>query len=129
MNSSSDPVRSLIRASNQAWREGRLDALADLLHPEVAFAGPQLQVLAEGREACVRSYEEFVARAEIHAFVEHPADVRITGSTAVATYEWSIAYSISGRRHDERGREILVCTRDDGDWRIAWRAQFRSGEG
>lgn len=119
-------IQTLIRASNRAWREGNTEDLRQLLHPDVAFVGPRLQVLAEGRDACIRSYEDFVSRAEIHAFDEQPAEVRITGSTAVATYEWTIAYTMGGQRHDERGHEMLVCVRTDAGWQIVWRAQFRA---
>lgn len=98
--------------------------LGEFLHPDVTFVGPQLEVLAEGRDACLRSYDEFLAQAEVHDFEEQPAALRVVGSTAVATYEWSIAYSIAGERYDERGREVLVCVHDNAGWRIAWRAQF-----
>jgi uncharacterized protein (TIGR02246 family) len=123
-HTSKPAVQALISAANRAWREKRLRDLARMLHPDVVFLGPQLQMLAEGRDACLRSYSDFIAEAKVHRFEEKPAVVHVTGATAVATYEWSIAYSLGGARYEETGREALVCTLSNSGWQIVWRAQF-----
>jgi uncharacterized protein (TIGR02246 family) len=119
-------IQALITSSNRAWLEGDTEDLRELLHPDVVFLNAQLEVLAEGREACLQSYEHFVSQAKLHRFDEEPATVQIVGGTAVASYHWSIAYSLADRRYEERGRDMLVCVRSGSKWQIIWRAQFSS---
>ena len=121
-------IQALITSSNRAWLEGRTRDLSDLLHPDVVFLNAQLEVLAEGREACLQSYQEFVSRAKLHRFDEEPATVQVVGGTAVASYHWSIAYSLADQRYEERGRDMLVCVRSGLTWQIIWRAQFPSSK-
>jgi hypothetical protein len=60
-----EQVRQLPRRINEAWLKGPVEELAECFHEDMIIAGPDLQPLASGREACVRSYVDFVGQATI----------------------------------------------------------------
>ena len=113
-------------ASNRAWLQGRVSEVAGLFHADaVAVAGAGRRV--EGRDAIVRSYADYCAAAKTHAFEELEHTVDVLGDVAVVTYRFSVRYEMNGVTYDELGREVLVFTRQDGRWGVAWRTQIPSG--
>ena len=114
-------VRETLDAINAAWREGRLDELDDLLRPDVIYVAPGFSARLEGRDACIASYRDFLAAAEVHDYAADPPTVELFGNTAIATYRFEIDYSVAGQRSRESGHDLFVFTRDDGRWRAAWR--------
>jgi hypothetical protein len=65
----------VLAALNRAWVTGRLEDLGLLLHPRSVIVGHDLVRLAEGRDACVASYRDFLATVTVHTFAER--DVRV----------------------------------------------------
>src|SRR6476660_9716315 len=63
-----DDLQKSAEAYDRCWVEGRTDDLRQFLHPKVVFAGPQFERLASGVDACVKTYEGFLAQAKVHAF-------------------------------------------------------------
>jgi hypothetical protein len=65
----SDEVKDLVRAINDSWLSNTPDKipkiLADCFHEDMMIKGCKLETLASGREACVRSYADFVKQAKI----------------------------------------------------------------
>jgi hypothetical protein len=83
-------IRDHILSINQAWLTGNAGQIARYLDDGVIILGPGPQVMAEGREACVRSYQDFSDRATICAFAEDAPVVKVFGTTAVASYRYTI---------------------------------------
>jgi hypothetical protein len=110
-------------AYDGSWVDGRPEDLRQYLHPDVVFAGPQLQRLVKGIEACVQSYVKFLSEARVHEFKPSDYLVDIIGGTAVMSYRWTIDYEFGGKRNAETGQDLLVWVRHDNQWLIAWRMQ------
>ena len=117
-------IWAAICESNAAWTSGRPDDTAALFAPDAVMIAPGLAGALEGREAIVDSYRQYAAAATTHAFGATQHDVRVFGDTAVATYVFTVEYSLDGARHRERGQETLVFRRADGSgWQAIWRTQ------
>jgi hypothetical protein len=114
------PAESLI-ALNVAWAAGRLDDVERLLHPRAVIVGADLSRLAEGREACVASYRNFLAAVTVVAFAEHDIRAEEYDGTAVVSYSYRIKYESGGEQYDDDGREVLVLVRAEHSWQVAWR--------
>ena len=116
-----NPIRETVRGITAAWREGRLDDLSRFYRPDVVFVQPGLKARVEGREACVQSYREFLAMAIVHGYVEDEPLIDSFGETAIAATRFEIDYELATGRYQEAGQDVLVLTRDEDGWRVAWR--------
>jgi uncharacterized protein (TIGR02246 family) len=118
-------IWNLIRASNRAWTEGDLAAVADFFDEGAVLVKPGLGGRVEGREAIVKSYEDYVHHAQTHAFEEQEHCVDVVGDTAVATYRYAIRYTMKNedQERDESGQEVLVLKRSGEAWKAIWRTQ------
>jgi uncharacterized protein (TIGR02246 family) len=117
-----DAVRRAVLEIGKAWLTGHPEKLHDFFHADMVIVGPGYQELGRGREACVLSYEEFLRSATIHEYRESPPVVRVWGDTAVAHYDWEMAYEVNGQASREVGADLFVFARQDGRWLAVWRA-------
>jgi Domain of unknown function (DUF4440) len=117
----SEQIRSLLGRLTAAWRQGRTADIAAMLHPSVVFVRPGFEGRAEGRKACVASYQEFLSAAIVLRYEESEPTIDSWGNTAVASLRWEMAWEMGGQRSDEAGVDLYVLVCDGGEWLIAWR--------
>ncbi len=117
----SSPIRGVLAALTAAWRAGRTKDISALLHPSVVFVRPGFAGRAEGRAACVATYDEFLAAALVLRYEESEPTVDVFGDTAVASFRWEMAWEVGGQRSEESGHDLYVLVRAEGRWLIAWR--------
>ena len=110
-------IRAVLAALTKAWRTGRTQDIAALLHPAVVFVLPDFKGRAEGPKACVATFEEFLTAALVLRYEEEAPTVDVFGETAVATFRWEMG----GQRSEDTGRDIYVLVHVEGRWLIAWR--------
>ena len=124
----SDEIRDLLQTINSSWlskKPGELSKiLADCFHADMVIKGCDLETVAEGRDACVGSYVDFIQQAKISAFRQDEADIRVVGDTAIASYGWKITYTLEGKEYTEPGHDVFVFNRTNGKWLAIWRAML-----
>lgn len=116
-----DEVRAVVRGLNDAWIHGRMDEFATAFHPDVVVVAPNFVARTVGRDACVRSYADFVSNAVLHHVRLDREEVDVFGSTAVAVSPYGIDYTIEGKRWRGGGRDVMVLAERDGAWSVVWR--------
>jgi len=114
-------VRDVVSRLTAAWREQRFEAMTELLHEEVVFESPGFSGRIQGRRACVDSYRQFMAAATVLEYVEHAVAVQTWGATAVARTHWEMAWRQGDASQREDGHDVMVLTRDGGNWQVVWR--------
>jgi hypothetical protein len=87
----------------------------------VLFRGPDLDITADGAEAAIASYADFMRNSAIHRCELGEPQIDLAGDTAVATTHWSMAFRREGQEFDQEGHEFVVLTRTEGLWEIRWR--------
>jgi uncharacterized protein (TIGR02246 family) len=124
MASTSDleEVCQLVQRINEAWRTGQPAKLREFFHEDMIIVGPGYRGMGKGKDACVRSYEEFIRNATILDYKESEPVVRAWGNTAVATYDWEMAYEMNSQAGREAGTDLFVFEREAGRWVAVWRA-------
>ena len=125
-DAASQPIRAVLTALTAAWRTGRTKDIAALLHPSVVFVRPGFAGRAEGRAACVATYEEFLSAALVLRYEEGEPSVDLFGDTAVASFRWEMAWEMGGQRSEEAGHDLYLLVRTEGHWLIAWRTLLPS---
>jgi len=118
-------VWELVRRSNRAWVAGAAHEVGELFDEKAVVVAPGLQGRVEGREAVVRSYEEYVHHAHTHSFEELEHSIDVFGDLAVVAYRFAVRYALNGEggERDEMGQEVLVMRRGVGGWKVLWRTQ------
>lgn len=117
-----------VRAINEAWRQDQWKALEDALHPDVVFLPPALRQRVQGREACIRTYQDFVQQARVASFDERAPTVDVYGETGVVSYRFSINYQREEKSYLGAGGEIFVFVREGDRWLACFRAMVQSSE-
>lgn len=119
-------VQDIINRINEAWLGGHTGDLNEFFHNDMVIRGPDLTEHGRGKEACVKSYEDFVQKARVLNLTTSKPQVDLWDDSAVATYSWEISYEMQGRACQESGRDIFVLTRAGGRWQVIWRAVLLS---
>jgi uncharacterized protein (TIGR02246 family) len=114
-------IRHIIQEINTAWRSGHTTDLNRYFHADMVIVGPGYQEFGRGREACVRSYEDFIRSAVIHECTESEPAIHVWGDTAVASYSWKMTYEQKGTVSREHGHDQVVFTREPDGWKAVWR--------
>ena len=114
-------IRQLLKSINRAWTEGQTEILNEVFHEDMLIVSPDFQVLGKGREACVKSYKDFIRQATLREFTESEATIEVWEHTAVASYRFDMAWEMDGQSFKEAGRDVFVFTLESGQWQAVWR--------
>jgi ketosteroid isomerase-like protein len=124
----SDEIHRLLQAINDSWLSNKPEeicrVLNDCFHQDMVIKGCDLKTMAQGREACVRSYVDFIQQAKVSAFSQNEPDIQVTGDTAIASYGWTIQYTLEGKDYTESGHDVFVFQRSNGKWLAIWRVML-----
>ena len=116
-----DAVAGAFRRINDAWVTSDVTDMRDFLDPDVVFVQPGFAGRAEGRDAAIASFREFVAGATLHAYAESDLSIDVRGHSAVVSYRFEIEYTLKRKRLRESGRDLFVFNRTGTRWRAVWR--------
>ena len=116
MSTTTDDVRRTLDALNAAWLERRFTDLGAYFDEHVVMRGPTLVELVRGREALVKSYADFMTRSEITEYTESGHAVDQWGDTAVARFDWSMAWTQAGKTDRGSGQDLFVFQRQGDRW-------------
>jgi ketosteroid isomerase-like protein len=113
-----------MRQINEAWMQGRLDALASMLHGEIVMAPPGFGGRAEGRDAILAGFRDYCENATTLEFHEHDLQADVIGDVAIVTFRYDMVYERAGARSRASGRDLWVLQRHSGTWLGVWRTLF-----
>ncbi|MGQ0649016.1 MAG: nuclear transport factor 2 family protein [Gemmatimonadaceae bacterium] len=112
----------------QAWRDGRVDDMAPVVHPAIVLVLPGFSGHVQGREEFLAGYRDFVLNATIQEFHERDHRIDIAGDTAVVTFTYEMRYERSGAAYRATGRELWVFQRHGTAWIAVWRTMLDLNE-
>lgn len=121
MSDAREEVQQTLRAINHAWFRGRPEDLHAHFHERMVIVFPGFAGRAEGRDACVRSYEDFRRQATLHEFHESDLSIDLFGNVSIATYRYEINYEMEGNSFGDTGGDLFVFIREAGRWLAVWR--------
>jgi ketosteroid isomerase-like protein len=111
-----------LRAMNRCWTESWDEpAFRQYIHPDAVAIVPTTPGRVEGKEAYVAGWKGFAQAATIHAWNETDHRIRLYagGQCAVATYLFTIAFTMEGVRQTMKGRDMFFLVREEGKWLVA----------
>jgi uncharacterized protein (TIGR02246 family) len=114
-------IRDLLRAINLAWRRGQVEQMRECFHPDAVIVAPGFRTRAQGREACLKSYQDFIDSTTVTQYGESAVTVDVWGDTAVASYHFEIAWDVKGQPFRDSGHDVFVFHREAGRWWAVWR--------
>lgn len=119
----SELFEGLVHTINRSWLDRDFAKLGKHLVPDCVLVAPDFKGRISGRAAVVRTYEEFMARADVHEFRESELAADVFGEMVMVTYRFDMTWTSNGARRTDAGHELLAFVRSDGQWKVAWRTQ------
>jgi ketosteroid isomerase-like protein len=114
-------IETTLREMNRCWTE-RWDEtrFKEYIHPDAVAIVPTITGRLEGRDAYVAGWKGFVEAVTIHAWNETDHRIRIyaSGSCAVVTYLFTIAFTMAGQPVTMKGRDMFFLVRESGRWLV-----------
>lgn len=119
----------VVDAINAAWVGGRAEELVRYLHPDVLVVTPELETVALGADACVRSYQQYAGETTVLDYREDGRQVTVEGGTAVVSYHYRVSWAAPGGSGSDGGREVFVLDHGRDGWRVVWRMMLLDDSG
>ena len=121
-----EEIRLLLNKINDAWLAGPPDGIPGVLNEcfsaDMVIRGPGFQAMGRGKEACVKSYVDFVRQAKVRSCTLSEPEIDHFGDTAIAAYSWEMTYELDGHEYHDSGHDLFVLARVEGRWLAVWRA-------
>ena len=118
---------SFIERLDRCWMELRFSDLEAFLAHDVVFVAPGGEPRSEGIASAIEGYRQFMSHAQVNRFATSDHVVTLRGDTAIVEYRWLMDWIAAEAAHTEAGREVVVLSRRDREWRVVWRTQIPSG--
>jgi Domain of unknown function (DUF4440) len=129
METSGHPAAStVIRTINRVWLDGKVEALAPMVDPEIVMVFPGFAGRTQGREQFLAGFHDFCENAIVHEFHDHDYQNDLIGDTAVVTFRYHMLYERSGERYRATGRDLWVLRVKDNEWIAVWRTMLEMQE-
>jgi ketosteroid isomerase-like protein len=119
-----EDAATAMRLINRVWLDGRVEDLAEMVHPEIVMVLPDFSGKIQGREDFLAGFRDFRQNALIQEFREHDLHVDVAGDTAVVTFRYDMLYERSGKRYRSTGRDLWVFQKQGREWIAVWRAML-----
>lgn len=116
-----DQIKQTIKKINQSWLEGHPENLNHYFHDNMMIVSQEFKVMGAGKEICIKSYADFINQAVIKVYKESDPEIHTWGNTAVAFYNFEIAWEMDGKSFQEKGRDFYIFSFDNGKWLAVWR--------
>src|SRR5262245_1386204 len=123
-----EAIRKAVREINEHWISKQYDRIGELLADDVIVAPPGLARRVSGRNAYVQSYRDYDQAVTTLEFSPGDPEVDVVGDVAVALCPFHVVYRLQGAIHRERGHDLLVFSRRDGNWKVVWRTMQTADE-
>jgi ketosteroid isomerase-like protein len=109
-------VKAALTSMWAAIEAGDVDRYASYVHPEFSSFGENDVYLTEGKDAEVRSYRAYLARAKgVHTDMHQPV-VTVRGDVAWITYYWTDSGVVDNQRFSSRGKSTRIFVKENGRW-------------
>lgn len=82
-----------------------------VFHKDMVIRGPEMSLVAQGRDACVQAYVDAATAPAVIAPAREAPRIEVFDDMAVA----------------KSGADSFMFVLEDGRWQIAWRALLRDG--
>lgn len=114
-------IEATLRAMNQCWTETWDETrFRSYIHPQAVAIVPAAPGRLEGRDAYVAGWRGFALTATIHAWKEsgYKTELFAGGWCAVATYFFTIDFTVGGIRQTMKGRDMFCLVKEGERWLV-----------
>lgn len=115
-------ILTTIRDMNRTWTTGWHEKeFRKYIHQDAVAVVPSVPGRLEGRDAYVAGWKGFALATTIHAWEEsdHKVELFAGGQCAVATYFFTIDFTLGGVRQTMQGRDMFFLVKEGKMWLVA----------
>jgi ketosteroid isomerase-like protein len=114
-------IETTLRVMNRCWTETWNEPeFQSCIHPRAVAIAPLTPGRLEGQDAYVKGWRDFVEATIIHSWKEedYRVDVFAGGRCGVATYFFTIEFTMNGIRQTMKGRDMFFLVKQNGHWLV-----------
>jgi len=114
-------IETNLREMNHCWTETWNEpGFRKFIHPQAVAIAPATPGRLEGQDAYVAGWKSFAEAATIHSWKEtdHKIQFFAEGRCCVATYFFTIEFTMSGVRQTMKGRDMFFLVREGKKWLV-----------
>ena len=115
-------IETTLRAMNRCWTESWNEPeFRKYIHPAAVAIVPTTPGRIEGKDAYVAGWRDFARAATIHSWNETDYTIQLyaAGQCAVATYLFTITFSMGGVVQTMKGRDMFFLVKEGQKWLVA----------
>ncbi|MBN2182084.1 MAG: DUF4440 domain-containing protein [Sedimentisphaerales bacterium] len=117
-----EQIWQIVQAVNHTCMEGKgFEKLNPYFHDDVVMISPGINTHAQGRDVCLRTYEDACSQMTFHKLDASDEHIDVYGDAVVSCHKYECIWEFQGKKFEDTGHEILVFVRQDKNWQIAWR--------
>jgi hypothetical protein len=76
---------------------------------------------------CIRSYVDFINKAEIKQYDDSVNNIFVYENTAVVFYTYTMSWLMDEKSYTEQGKELYILTKENNKWLIMVRKLIAGG--
>ncbi|MFA5252863.1 MAG: hypothetical protein WC454_09815, partial [Phycisphaerae bacterium] len=96
-----DKIWQIVKTVNQTCMEGKgFEKLKPYFHNDVVIISPGMATRAEGRDICLKSYEDACSQMTFRKLDASDEHIDVYGQTAVACYKYECIWEFQGKKFE-----------------------------
>jgi ketosteroid isomerase-like protein len=112
-----------VQAYDAAWFSRDWPALEKCLAPDVVVMLDGFSTAISGRASVLAHIRAMMSGAHVYEYNATDLTGHTAGTIGVITYRWQLDWSVSHKRRESSGRDVLVLRRIREGWQLVWRAE------
>lgn len=111
----------MVERINNAWINNQPELLMEIFHENMSISGPDFLPVSIGREACIKSYKDFISQASYRDFTYNNPRIDIFDKTAIVSYYYELIITMDDFDDVYKGKDVFIFIRADDRWLAIWR--------
>jgi ketosteroid isomerase-like protein len=112
-----------VQAYDAAWLSQDWTTLERYLAPDVVLILAGVSAAVAGRAGVVGHIRARMREAHVHEYNATDLTGHTAGTIGIITHRWQLDWTVSHKRCEASGRDILVLRRVREGWQLVWRAE------
>lgn len=114
-------IEAFVTAFNEASLYSKIEVIEASLHEEVVFVYGNFAGEIKGKEACLKSIEEYWEMGKTLAYEMQELKYWQWDDVVQLKFDYEVSYQISEDSHREKGTEVWTVKQEGGSWKMLWR--------
>jgi len=114
-------IEAFVKAFNEASLYSDIQVIEQSLHEEVVFVYGNFSGEMKGKEACLKSIEEYWEMGKTLSYEMKELKYWQWNDLVQLKFDYEVSYQMEETAHREKGTEVWTVKQVGGGWKLLWR--------